>query len=237
MKKATIIPLLFAVFYSSAKIITFTIPHASELTTKGIFTYFYETHFWNGGKIDSESVSGSGSTLQETKVIREKLPELLKKYKFKKFIDAPCGDFNWMKEVDLSCIDQYIGLDVVAELIKKNQQKYASSKISFAECDITVDSLPEADVFLCRDCVQHLPFKQIISFIKNLKKSKTRYLLATTYTATQKNDDIDLPGGYYPINLQKSPFSFPKPLEAITEKCEGKTVCLWRVEDLPDFPE
>ena len=38
-------------------------------------------------------------------------------------LDIPCGDFNWMQKVDLSNIE-YIGADIVEELIKKNIEIY-----------------------------------------------------------------------------------------------------------------
>jgi hypothetical protein len=34
-------------------------------------------------------------------------------------LDAPCGDFNWMKEVDLSAV-HYTGGDIVEPLVNSN---------------------------------------------------------------------------------------------------------------------
>ena len=42
-------------------------------------------------------------------------------------LDIPCGDFYWMKEVDLKDIE-YIGADIVDELIKKNNDKFKAVK-------------------------------------------------------------------------------------------------------------
>ncbi|MDR1323847.1 MAG: class I SAM-dependent methyltransferase, partial [Candidatus Margulisbacteria bacterium] len=61
-----------------------------------------------------ESRSGGGSEVDATKTIRKTLPKLWKKYKIKTFLDVPCGDYNWMKEIDKSTIT-YIGGDIVQE--------------------------------------------------------------------------------------------------------------------------
>jgi hypothetical protein len=172
--------------------------------------------------------------VKPTRVIREELPKVLKRYDIQFFVDAPCGDFNWMKEVDLSSINRYLGLDVVMPLIESNKQKYASEKVSFAVGDITVDPLPKADLFLCRDCLQHLSYKQIMAFVMNLKKSGTRYLFATSYKKNQINTDIRA-GQCCSANLEIAPFNFPLPIEIVSEGFGDKYVCLWLVVDLPDF--
>lgn len=202
-------------------------------TIQEVFTHIYTTRFWMFGG-NRESVSGPGSTMKETVIIREELPKILKKYDIQFFVDAPCGDFNWMKAVDLSSVEQYLGLDVVIPLIDGNKQKYTSDKVSFAVCDITSDPLPKADLFLCRDCLQHLSDKQVMSFVMNLKESGVRYLLATSYQKNLSNSDIKA-GQCRSANLELVPFNFPQPLEVIFERFNDKYVCLWLVADLPEF--
>lgn len=36
-------------------------------------------------------------------------------------IDAPCGDFNWMKEISKNT-ELYIRIDIVDEIIKRNKK-------------------------------------------------------------------------------------------------------------------
>lgn len=202
-------------------------------TNKEAFDYIYKKRFWNDGK-SGESVSGPGSTMRETRVVREELPKLFKKYTIKFFVDAPCGDFNWMKAVDLSSLEQYAGLDIVADLIAENNKKYASEKIHFFVCDIACDLLPSADLLLCRDCLQHMPNKDIMAFVQNAIKSGVRYLLVTTYKKIKGDLDIE-PGDCRKVNVQEPPFNFPEPIETITEGFNGKSLCLWRVDDLPKY--
>ena len=165
---------------------------------------FYQKYTQNSWK-SKESVSGTGSELEITKVIREGLKTLLSKYNIKSMLDAPCGDFNWMKEFDLSNIE-YIGADIIPPLIEENKNKY---NLDFRVLDVTSDILPEVDLILVRDCLVHLSNKNIFNFLTNLKNSKIKYLLVTSFTDKDLGHEwrksvinSDIPdGGWRPINL------------------------------------
>ncbi|MGE0009782.1 MAG: class I SAM-dependent methyltransferase [Candidatus Babeliales bacterium] len=200
-----------------------------------IFTTIYEQNAW-GSK---ESVSGPGSTLKETQKIRQEIPKLLKSYKVKVFLDAPCGDFNWLQHVDLSALDHYIGIDIVDDLITKNQSHFTDLKKSFFHANILTDVLPKADLIMCRDCLVHFPYEEIWTALRNFKSSGARYLLTTTFPGCLVNKDIPKVGGWRPLNLEISPFNFPKPLALITEEIKytnivyiTKSLALWKLEDL-----
>src|SRR5678816_622147 len=147
-----------------------------------IFTKIYLNNAWE----DPESVSGRGSTHARTAVIRSSLPEWLADIGAKSLLDAACGDFNWMREVDLEGLE-YIGADVVSELIVRNRRLYGGKDRNFVVLDITRDEIPPVDAILCRDCFIHLSFKQISAAITNFKRSKSRFLLATTHVLVQEN--------------------------------------------------
>jgi hypothetical protein len=50
----------------------------------------------------------------------------------KTLLDAGCGDFNWMRHVNLK-LDQYIGIDVVPELICENQRQFGKCHHDISE--------------------------------------------------------------------------------------------------------
>jgi hypothetical protein len=189
---------------------------------RNIFTDIYQSNFW----ADAESVSGRGSTIARTEVIRASLPALLESVGAKTLLDAPCGDFNWMRDVDLSGIE-YTGADVVPELIARNRRLYEARGRSFVVLDITSDSLPAVDVILCRDCLIHLSSRHVRDAIANFKRSNSRFLLATTHVTVRENTDIQS-GDRRNINLELPPFNFPPRLQSITEDAEtGKHLGLW----------
>jgi len=215
------------------------------------FTKVYQHNLWRG----KNSVSGYGSDLWATVSICAWIPRALRAINAKIVLDAPCGDFHWMKEVDLSGVIEYVGADIVPELVKSNQEKFGSEKRCFVQLDLVRDSLPSADVLLCRDFLIHLATDDIIRFITNLKRSDIRYVITNTYKQPTSNTDItqvqlaEKPETGRHVNLEISPYNFPPPLLAIKEsypyrgsiskkqlqkwESMGKYLALWRVDDIP----
>ena len=192
-----------------------------------VFSKIYRNNLW----ADPESLSGRGSTLARTGVIRAELPRLLHDAGAKTLLDAACGDFNWMRHCDLGSV-QYIGVDIVPELIAQNREKFECQRRRFAILDITSTQVPEADIILCRDCFVHLSFKDIHSALDNFKKSKASFLLATTHTSVSMNEDIPT-GAWRSVNLQAWPFNLPHPDRLIVEDPDlGKCLGLWRIQNL-----
>lgn len=201
------------------------------------FSEIYENNVFGG----SVSRSGEGSDLSQTAIIRRNIPKLLQELGIKAFLDAPCGDWHWMREVDLP-VERYIGLDIVDALVTKNQNAFGNAKISFQCMDLANDNLPKADIIFSRDCLVHLSFADALKIIANFKRSGAKYLLTTTFTNREKNDDLG-DGFWRPLNMQLSPFNFPKSIKLINEGCtEGnnsfidKCLGLWLLQDI-NFPE
>ena len=206
----------------------------SELSIEERFARIYQTNLW----FDAESRSGTGSNLDETAQLRASLPHLLRHLNTRRLLDVPCGDFNWMSHVDLSGIE-YIGGDIVQPLIEANRERYESPARRFMKVDVINGPLPQADVILCRDCLVHFSFANIIAAFQTMKSSGAEYLLTTTFPAREVNKDI-VDGDWRPLNLEQSPFLLPAPIEVIVEGCtqEGgayadKALAVWRVADLP----
>ena len=188
-------------------------------TSEKRFNLIYKTNFWSS----NESVSGYGSELKNTINIEKEIINIVKKYEIKSILDAPCGDFNWVKNI-LDKNLSYIGGDIVQEIIDNNIRKFKSNNLKFIKIDITKESLPKSDLMICRDCLIHLSFESIRLFFENFRKSKINYLLLTTYKLkdkTKKLDNLDIPDGEYrEIDLTRPPFLLPSPLHEILDKDE-----------------
>lgn len=192
-----------------------------------IFSNIYRNNLW----ADPESVSGRGSTMARTEAVRRALPTLLASVGARSLLDAPCGDFNWMRCVELGEVE-YTGADVVPELIARNRETYGGRGRTFVVADVTRDRLPRADVILCRDCFIHLSFRDINAALSNFKRSGAGFLLATTHVTIAENEDMST-GGWRSVNLELSPFNFPPPRQLIVEDAElGKCLGLWSLQDL-----
>ncbi len=196
-----------------------------------VFQHAYRHNIWG----DPESVSGPGSGLFRTESFRDQIPALLNELGANSLLDAGCGDFNWMKEVSLP-VEQYVGIDIVPELIAHNRQRYTEVKRSFIHGDILRAELPRVDIILCRDCLVHFSFKDAWMALRNFKRSRSCYLLTTTFIEFPDNVEIET-GGWRRLNLEQAPFSFPPPEKLIDEKCphpggEDKRLALWRLENI-----
>ena len=201
--------------------------------TEQIFTEIAKQNFW-----ESEgSISGVGSSLKQTDELINKILDILDKYKIFSIFDIPCGDYYWMKRIDLS-EKKYSGGDIVKEIIKKNISLYKKNNIDFIYFDLIKDKIEQWDLVFCRDCFVHFSYEDIFKAIANIKSSKSKYLMTTTFSDEDKNKDIQT-GGWRTLNLLKAPFNFPEPTYTLNEKCSefngifsDKSLGLWEISQL-----
>lgn len=182
---------------------------------KNKFSDIYENNIF-GGQV---SRSGEGSDFVQTEVIRQQLPKIIKDYSIQSFLDAPCGDWYWMKETELG-VKEYIGVDIVESLIEKNTNLFGNSNNTFLCLNLAVDPLPKVDMIFSRDCLVHLNFEDALHIINNFKKSGSKYLLTTSFSERKKNNDlVGVDNFWRPLNMTLAPFNFPEPIIFINEKC------------------
>jgi hypothetical protein len=203
------------------------------------FDDIYNSNYWNG----AESLSGPGSSLEQTETIRRELPLLFHRHGITNVLDVPCGDFKWMSQVDLGSIT-YIGGDLVDTLVENNNGKFSKHGVSFQVMDLRHSQLPKVDLILCRDCLVHMSYADIWLALRTIVESGSTFLLTTSFTNKKSNWNIKT-GLWRPINLALSPFELPPPVEVINENCtEGdkmehkdKSLLLFRISDLKGHVE
>lgn len=200
---------------------------------QAIFDEYFQRNTWGG----RSSRSGRGSDAEQTRVLVDALPALWADLGVSRVLDVPCGDFAWMRRVDLGGV-QYTGGDIVPALIEANQRAYARPGLQFQALDLLRDTLPPCDLVLCRDCLVHLSFSDARRALGRIAASNATWCLLTTFTERDSNADI-VTGQWRPLNLTLPPFHLPPPVRTIVERCtEGdgqytdKALALWRVQDL-----
>lgn len=192
-----------------------------------IFERIYDQNLWG----DPESVSGAGSGTAATDAIRRELPLVFERFGITSLVDAPCGDFQWMKHV-AGLLERYVGVDIVRDLVDRNERLYSTKRIRFLCADIVADRLPAADAVLCRDCFIHLPTRLIRSALANFRASGIRYLLLTNDRDVESYHDIPI-GSFRRVNFERPPFSFPPPLYVVNETRTGdRQLCLWKLDSI-----
>lgn len=197
---------------------------------QAVFSRVYDSAGWGS----SESGSGTGSELRATAEIRKRLPDLLSRHGVDSLLDAPCGDWNWMRHVELPVRDYY-GADIVPSVIEENQRLFGNERHGFVLADLTHDPLPPADAIICRDCLVHLSFQDIASVLQNFRATGATRLLLNTYPEVRRNRNQFTGAHWRRLNLRLAPFGFPEPVESFPDggDVDPSRLGLWRVEDLP----
>tara|TARA_A100001011_G_scaffold343658_1_gene378148 strand:+ start:62 stop:772 length:711 start_codon:yes stop_codon:yes gene_type:complete len=204
---------------------------------KDRFLIIYKNNYWD----NSETVSGPGSTLKTTVNLRKKLKKVIKKYNIKSIFDAPCGDCNWIEKIIKNSRIRYIGADIVNDIIVKNKKKFNDNKIAFKKMDITKEKIPKTDLFICRDFLFHLSYEDIYIFLKNLKKSNSKYLLISSHYKNEKIKNINKnihSGDFRKIDIFQPPFNFNKNyVTVIDDYCDNtkKYLYLFKRKDFVKF--
>ena len=185
-----------------------------SLSEKERFTLFYKNSYWK--PVIGGSLSGSGSSKEATDIIKDELINFIDKYSIKSMLDIPCGDWHWMSDIDLNGVE-YIGGDIVKDIIDSNSEKFSSNKTKFFEIDIINDNLPKVDLVFVRDCFVHLEYDDIVKALKNISASGSKYLVSTTFPGHKINGVIVNKDRWRKLNLTKAPFLLTKELELLPD--------------------
>ena len=202
-----------------------------SLNRRKIFRNIYGSNYWDG----RESVSGIGSSLSTTEGLRASLPAIISKLEIRSLLDIPCGDFNWMRHIDLG-LERYIGADLVPAIVERNIHNYSDRGV-FICLDIMKDNLPKVDSILCRDCLVHFSIREVHKVLHNIGRATPRYLMITTFPGCSENIDTVLPY-WRPLNFEIAPFNFPTALDMIRDfstdqrNDQGKYLAIWKAADL-----
>ncbi|MEI8356602.1 MAG: methyltransferase domain-containing protein, partial [Deltaproteobacteria bacterium] len=175
--------------------------------------------------------SGSGSEVANTGKIRTELPRVIENLKVESLLDVGCGDWNWMRLVELPC--EYIGVDIVPSVIARNVAEFGATGRSFYVLDAVEEPLPDCDAIFLREVVFHLSFLDARKLLRNILQSRARFLFATTDSDTTANTDIRS-GDFRILNLNLTPFCFPDPFMDIPDDgvCQARRIGVWKIDEL-----
>jgi SAM-dependent methyltransferase len=141
-----------------------------------VFTSIYQENQWGGEP--GEYCSGSGSTEEQASNYASRVRAFIGAKGITSVVDLGCGDFVVGSRLVTNGI-KYIGVDVVAPLVHRNLMRFASENVTFVHADITKDPLPDADLCLLRQVLQHLSNAEIEQVLE--KTEKYKYILVTEH--------------------------------------------------------
>lgn len=190
-----------------------------------------DTFSWivaEGGWGCAETPCGPGSTAEAAAPILRALPSWIRRYRIRSIADIGCGDFHWMKEMDLSGVE-YDGYELVRELVLWNRTVHGNSTIRFHRFDATREVPGPADLVMLKDVLIHLPDDLGAQVLANIRESGACFLAATTHPRAPGWRRI-APGEFSPADLEQAPFRLGRPLDQV--EVPGKTrklFALWRI--------
>ena len=176
-----------------------------------IFTRIYRKKRWSVGEAkEQEFWSGTGSTEAFTSEYEEAIASFIEQHAPGTVVDLGCGDFQVGKRILAKADCRYIGVDVVPDLIARNNREFGSDRISFTCADISRDPLPEGDLCLIRQVLQHLDNATIQRVLDNV----TRYpwvIITESQRINPRAVNLDIKPGSWTRTLFDSGLYFDQP--------------------------
>jgi SAM-dependent methyltransferase len=196
----------------------------------------FERIYAEGAWVTEEGVpsSGDGSTLSAAANVRRFLPFLLEALAAKTVVDIGCGDLTWMADLLATASFAYVGCDAAESVLLANKQRTNPSHATFLCMDACVDPLPHADVYLCREVLFHLSFREAFRLLENVATSADDgFLLVTTDPSMMFNADVET-GDFRHLNLRRRPFGFGPPVLAVADNAvrPERTLAVWPLNEL-----
>jgi len=161
-------------------------------TVERVFSDIYSRNLWGGPPGDFYSGTGSDSAVAEPYV--DAVSRFITSNGIRSIVDLGCGDFRVGRQLVIRTGVSYHGVDVVPELVARNVEVFGGEGVTFSNRDITTDALPQAEVCLIRQVLQHLSNEQVSRVLRRCEGY--RYLIVTEhFPGAVQSINLDIPHG------------------------------------------
>ena len=134
-----------------------------------IFSKIYAKESWGNGSA-SMPLSGVGSNPDSARVYVEFVRKVILDFQIRSVVDLGHGDWSMWRDYKFENT-KYYGFDVVEKIVDINTRNFGNEARTFTLLG-DGDLLPAADLFICKDVLQHLSLKDIDSILIQIKKYK-----------------------------------------------------------------
>jgi SAM-dependent methyltransferase len=175
------------------------IPSTIDGVSREAFESVYRDGRWGFG-------SGHGSLPRTTRSYREFLEEFLVANGIESVVDYGCGDWQFSRLIDWHGAS-YVGVDIVPAVIERNRELYVRPGVSFVVTPDDPAMLPDAELLICKDVLQHLPNADVHSFLENVVPRFPTSLIINdaAYYQHELNREIKA-GEWRPVDVRTAPF-------------------------------
>jgi trans-aconitate methyltransferase len=190
---------------------------------KDLFESIYRDQIWGVG-------SGEGSTKEYCEPLVEFLCGYIDDSSVKTLCDIGCGDMQWMPEVVRKTGIKYIGLDCVSSVIESAVASGLGPQFTFIEADVSVCELPDADLYIVKDVLQHWNSDTARDFLRRFFKSRPHADILAVNCNDQTSDSRDICNrtSFSPMSADRYPLSLFNPESLMWWRT--KSVCRLRPE-------
>jgi len=155
-----------------------------------VFTKLYESNFWGG---EESPESGSGSTKTAAMPYVEAVRNFIETYSIETVLDIGHGDWEMWGSFQFDNVN-YVGIDVYENLTNKLNLNNGNEYRSFQFLNAVYDDLPNAELCITKDVLQHLPLNDIETIMRKLSdypyliicNDKYKYALNDTVKALRR---------------------------------------------------
>jgi len=136
------------------------------------FDRIYKDKLWGSGAPGSP-LSGAGSNPDNAITYVNFVRSTISRLNIRSVLDVGHGDWEMWRDYQFDNTS-YIGVDVADGISDFNNKKYGNSNRKFVKVSIG-ENLPNAELLLCKDVLQHLSNQDIKALLK--QKSSFEYLI------------------------------------------------------------
>ncbi|WP_072396619.1 class I SAM-dependent methyltransferase [Hyphomicrobium sp. CS1GBMeth3] len=160
----------------------------------------YGRRQWGEGK-DGEFFSGAGSRGACANTYVECISRIVESRSKESdrplaVVDLGCGDFSVGRRlIERTANVRYIGCDIVPELVQAHRANVSDTRASFQELDIVAGDLPDGDIVLVREVLQHLCNADVSRVLEKLGKYKEVYITEARPLFLEGPSNPDKPSG------------------------------------------
>ena len=139
--------------------------------TAEIFSEIYRRQLWGRPTSDRKFSSGHGSSMElHVGPYVAAVGEFLASFPARpSVVDLGCGDFNVGSKIR-QYFGNYIACDVAHAVLNENRIRYSGMDVEFRQLDMINEPLPDGEVCIIRQVLQHLSNADILRVVQKLYK-------------------------------------------------------------------
>lgn len=183
------------------------------------FTKVYEECHWGDNKSEEyKGSSGDGSSIEYN--LGTYIPFIRAFFKTRNInsvVDVGCGDWRCGELIYRNLHIDYTGVDAYEALIERHKKQWAQHTWLHLNGYADRAQLPEADVLLLKDVIQHWTTAEIYTFLDDITASKKYKYILIINCCSQKTDNEDIDKScmdtyrFRPLSANKLPLKKYKP--------------------------